>query len=73
VYANRYESNYIVKIDPASGQVAAKLDFSDLANRVQSKDPQINVLNGIAYDSAANKIYITGKWWPELYEIRFEH
>ena len=73
MYANRYESNYIVKIDPASGQVAAKLDFSDLANRVQSKDPQINVLNGIAYDSAANKIYITGKWWPELYEIRFEH
>lgn len=73
VYANQYEYNYILKIDPASGQVVAKMDLSDVVNRVRSKDPQINVLNGIAYDSVTKKIYITGKWWPELYEIQFEH
>lgn len=73
LYANQYEYNYIYKIDPASGQVVAKLDLSDLINRVRSKDPQINVLNGIAYDSTTKKIYVTGKWWPELFEIRFKH
>ena len=73
IYANQYEYNYILKIDPASGQVVAKMDLSELVNRVRSKDPQINVLNGIAYDSATKKIYVTGKWWPELYEIQFEH
>lgn len=73
LYANQYEYNYILKIDPSSGQVAAKMDLSDLVNRVRSKDPQIKELNGIAYDSSTKKIYITGKWWPELYEIQFEH
>lgn len=73
VYANRYEYDTILKIDPASGQVVATLDLSALVDRVRSKDPQIRELNGIAYDSTAKKIYITGKWWPELYEIQFEH
>ena len=73
IYANKYESNYILKIDPASGQVVAKLDLSNLENRVRSKDPRVNYLNGIAYDSTTKKIYVTGKWWPELFEIQFEH
>jgi glutamine cyclotransferase len=73
IYANQYEYNYILKIDPASGHVVAKMDLSELVNRVRSKDPQINVLNGIAYDSVTKKIYVTGKLWPELYEIQFEH
>lgn len=73
VYANQYEYNYILKIEPASGQVVAKMDLSELANRVRSKDPRVNYLNGIAYDSTTKKIYVTGKWWPELFEIQFEH
>jgi glutamine cyclotransferase len=73
IYANQYEYNYILKIDPASGQVVAKLDLSDVVNRLRTKDPHIKELNGIAYDSTSKKIYVTGKWWPELYEIQFEH
>ncbi|HUP12899.1 MAG TPA: glutaminyl-peptide cyclotransferase [Niastella sp.] len=73
IYANQYEYNYILKIDPSSGHVVAKLDLSELVNRLRSKDPQIRELNGIAYDSTTKKIYITGKWWPELYEVQFEH
>lgn len=73
VYANQYEFNYIFKIDPASGQVVAKMDLSQLAERVKSKYPHVNYLNGIAYDSTTKKGYVTGKWWPELYEIQFEH
>ena len=71
VYANQYEYNYILKIDPNSGQVVAKLDLTDLVNRVQSKDPQINYLNGIAYNPTTKKFYVTGKLWPELFEIQF--
>ena len=78
IYANQWQMKTILKIDPQSGQVVARLDFSDLVNRVQAKIPQLDtgqdaVLNGIAYDSTTNKIFITGKNWPELYEVQFEH
>ncbi len=74
IYANQYSiSNYIFKIDPESGHVVAKLDLTDLTNRVKSKRPQADVLNGIAYNPQTKKIYVTGKWWPELYEIDFPH
>ncbi|MDP9230216.1 MAG: glutaminyl-peptide cyclotransferase, partial [Bacteroidota bacterium] len=71
VYANQYQLPYILKIDPSNGLVKAKTDLSDLWNRVKIKDPKSEVPNGIAYDSASKKIYITGKLWPELYEIQF--
>lgn len=77
VYANQWQYPYILKIDPASGQVVARLDFTDLINRIQTKIPDRNTgseatLNGIAYNDSTNKIYITGKYWPELYEVQFE-
>ncbi|MBD0367952.1 MAG: glutaminyl-peptide cyclotransferase, partial [Flavisolibacter sp.] len=71
VYANQWQYNYILKIDPNSGQVVGKLDLSDLVNRAKAKDPKADVLNGIAYDSITKKIYVTGKLWPEIYEIQF--
>lgn len=78
VYANQWQTPYILKIDPASGQVQARLDFTQLVQRVQTKIPHHDTgneatLNGIAYDEASKKIYITGKLWPELYEVQFEH
>lgn len=73
IYANQYRYNYIFKIDPASGQIVAKLDLAELATRAKAKNPATDVLNGIAYNPDTKKIYITGKWWPELYEIQFEH
>ncbi|HEX5651532.1 MAG TPA: glutaminyl-peptide cyclotransferase [Chitinophagaceae bacterium] len=71
IYANKYQSDYILKIDPVTGIVVGKADLSNLADQLRARYPGIDVLNGIAYDAASNKIYITGKWWPELYEIRF--
>ncbi len=70
IYANQYQLPYILKIDPATGLVVAKADVSDIWNRIKAIDPDADVPNGIAYDSASNKMYITGKWWPELYEIQ---
>jgi glutamine cyclotransferase len=71
VYANQYQYPYILKIDPATGQIAAKADLTSMWDRIKAKDPAADVPNGIAYDTATKKIYITGKWWPELYEIQF--
>jgi len=71
IYANQYGTAYILKIDPASGRVVGKLDFTSLDNELKAKYPDALEMNGIAYDSAANKIYVTGKAWPNLYEIRF--
>jgi glutamine cyclotransferase len=71
VYANQWQYNYILKIDPASGQVLGKMDLTELVNRVKAKDPQADFLNGIAYDPETKKIYVTGKLWPDLYEIQF--
>lgn len=69
IYANQWQAPYILKIDPGSGTIVGKIDLTDVWNRVKAKDPIADVPNGIAYDTASKKIYITGKRWPELYEI----
>jgi len=69
IYANQWQAPYILKIDPGSGAIVGKIDLTDIWNRVKAKDPQADVPNGIAYDTASKKIYITGKKWPDLYEI----
>lgn len=70
IYANQYELPYILKINPANGEVVAKIDLTDVWDRVKARNPKIDVPNGIAYDTATHKMYITGKLWPELYEIQ---
>ncbi len=71
IYANRYQYDYILKIDVTSGQVVGKLDLGDLAARTRTKYAGAEVLNGIAYNPKTKKIYVTGKYWPALYEINF--
>jgi len=71
LYANQWTTNYILKIDPSSGKVVGKLDLTSLANEARNKYPESDTMNGIAYDAATGKIYVTGKLWPNIYEIRF--
>jgi len=73
IYANIWLTNFIVKIDPATGKVVGRLDLSSLGFEAKNKYPNADVLNGIAYDSAKDKIYVTGKFWPNIYEITFPH
>lgn len=70
VYANQWQSPYILKIDPSNGLVVAKIDLSEIANRIRNTYPYAELLNGIAYDPSSKKIYITGKHWPEMYGIQ---
>jgi glutaminyl-peptide cyclotransferase len=67
VWANVWHTQRIARIDPATGRVKGWLDLAALIPRVS--DPE-GVLNGIAYDEQANRLLVTGKLWPTLYEIR---
>lgn len=73
IYANVWQTNSIVKIDTLNGKVVGKLDLSSLAFEAKTKNPNADVLNGIAYDSLTDKIYVTGKLWANIYEINFPH
>ena len=72
IYANIWQTNDIIKIDPSNGNVVGKIALPDLtqqyfANKVTERT---DVLNGIAYDSTTKKMYITGKRWPLVFEIQ---
>lgn len=71
VYANQWQMNYIVKIEPSSGKVVSKLDLTDIINQEKGKNPKAEYMNGIAYNHQAKKFYITGKNWSQIYEIQF--
>jgi glutaminyl-peptide cyclotransferase len=73
VYANVWQSEFIIKIDPATGNVVGKMDLPGLLQKYAPKEITENtdVLNGIAYDSTTKKMYITGKRWPKLFEVTF--
>ncbi|WP_461791038.1 glutaminyl-peptide cyclotransferase [Pedobacter sp.] len=73
IYANVYTTNKIIRIDPISGLVEAELDLSKLVPKNFFKDEYEignNVLNGIAYDTVNKRLFVTGKKWPKLYEIK---
>ncbi|WP_462220992.1 glutaminyl-peptide cyclotransferase [Ferruginibacter sp.] len=72
VYANVYQSDFIIKIDPSSGHVTGKIDLPGIIQKNAPgyiPVPEDEVLNGIAYDSASKKLFITGKRWPKMFEI----
>ncbi|HSR67173.1 MAG TPA: glutaminyl-peptide cyclotransferase [Acidobacteriota bacterium] len=69
VYANVWQRNVILKIDPDRGRVVGQVDALGLLRAEESRDA--DVLNGIAYDSENDSFYLTGKLWPALFEVRF--
>jgi glutaminyl-peptide cyclotransferase len=70
VFANIYPSDCIAVIDPGAGRVVAWLDMHQLAEGVRERWPAAEVTNGIAYDPRSETYYLTGKHWPELFELR---
>ena len=69
IYANVWTEDFIVRIDPGTGQVTEYIDATGLLQGVDLIGSE--VLNGIAYDPGAQTFYITGKWWPKMFEVRF--
>ena len=70
IYANVWHQDYITRIDPRSGKVVGWINLTDLYPPRQRRDPSDDVLNGIAYDSRGKRLFVTGKNWPQLFEIR---
>lgn len=70
ILANVWHANAIVRIDPASGRVTGLIDVSALVREVKPTDPEA-VPNGIAWDARARRLYVTGKLWPTVFEIRW--
>jgi glutamine cyclotransferase len=69
IFANVWQTDEIVIIDPESGAITGRIDLRGLltsADRV----PSVDVLNGIAYDPESDRLFVTGKLWPKLFEIR---
>jgi glutamine cyclotransferase len=69
LYANIWQSNTIIAVDLESGEVLSTIDLSGLLSAEESEDA--GVLNGIAYDSENDRIFVTGKDWPKLFEVKF--
>ena len=70
IWANIFQTDRIVRIDPATGAVTGIVYLGGILAAEDRR--RADVLNGIAYDKAADKIYVTGKYWPKLFEIRIK-
>lgn len=69
IYANVYTTNLIVKIETATGKVISIIDMNGILKMTDTTKP-VDVLNGIAIDPTTGKMYVTGKYYPRLYEIK---
>ena len=70
ILANQWESNKILKIDPATGEVVGYLDLTPLAQEARLDNPRADVLNGIAYHPSTKLLIVTGKFWPSTYVLQ---
>lgn len=69
IYANVWQSERIVRFSPVDGHVLGWIDLSGLLTAADRSEP-VDVLNGIAYDVFADRLFVTGKLWPKLFEIK---
>ncbi len=69
IYANIWQTDQIAIIDPQSGKIIAWLDLSGILNP-EDINQAIDVLNGIAYESESDMLFVTGKLWPKIFQIK---
>ena len=69
IYANVYTTNLIMIINPKNGVVESAINLNSITKEIPNYSESDNVLNGIAYDKVNDKLFITGKRWPKMFEI----
>ena len=69
IYANVWQTEFVARISPTSGRVLGWIDLSGLLSPAEKRNGA-DVLNGIAYDAARGRLFVTGKLWPKLFEIK---
>jgi len=70
LFANIWQTERIARISPKTGRVTGWIDLSGLLTPREAQD--VDVLNGIAYDAAGDRLFVTGKLWPKLFEIKVQ-
>jgi len=69
LYANVWQTKFILRIDPATGRILGSVDFVGLLPEADYA-PDTDVMNGIAYDADGDRLFVTGKNWPKLFEVK---
>jgi len=72
VYANQWQTTFILKIDVMSGKVVGRIDLSSLHEEIAKFNGSFDVLNGIAYEKKSKLFLVTGKLWPALFALRLK-
>jgi len=70
IYANVWQTNFIVRINPVSGAVVGVVDLTGILTPADVAGQTVDVLNGIAYDAGGDRLLVTGKFWPKIFEIK---
>lgn len=70
VYANVWHTDFVLQIDPETGLVVSQIDASGLLTDAEAKG--VDVLNGIAHDAESGHFFLTGKYWPKVFEVTFD-
>jgi glutaminyl-peptide cyclotransferase len=70
IFANVWMTDKIIRIDPASGRIKGWIDLAGILPAADQSGDRDDVLNGIAYDAANDRLFVTGKRWPKLFEIK---
>ena len=68
IFANIWQTDYVARISPETGKVVGYIDLRGLLSPADRA--RTDVLNGIAYDAEHDRLFVTGKWWPKLFEIK---
>lgn len=69
IYANVYTTNIIIQIEPETGKVLSEINLDGILKMYTNSTDTVDYLNGIAYDNNTDRLFVTGKWWPRLFEI----
>jgi len=70
IYANVYTTDLIVQIDPNTGKILSEINMAGIIDIYKNTQDKIDYLNGIAYDKKTDRLFVTGKLWPKLFEIK---
>lgn len=69
IYANVWQTDRVALIQPETGRVVGWLDLTGLL-KPEDRSSKVDVLNGIAYDAQGDRLFVTGKYWPKLFQIQ---
>lgn len=72
IFANIWQTDRIVRLDPRDGKILGWVDMTGLLKLKENYEKPVDVLNGIAYDEAGDRLFVTGKLWPKLFEVRLK-